>query len=329
LPRDSIPAIDNPQFASADEAEQFLDPDELVIGVVINGDARAYPIPILSVHEIVNDVVGGEAIAVTWCPLCYSALVYSRNVEGWNEPLTFGVSGKLLYETLVMYDRQTESSWSQLYGAAVDGALEGARLSFFPSVLSEWSAWLAGQPDSRVLSKPLTCAQFNCGTYGSNPRGSYDVDPYAGYYQSPDEGVINRQIPRDEDAAGGRPKDKILGIRVSNLSRAYPHTILRERTLVNDELGGLPILIWFDPETDTSVAYQRRLGDRILTFELDPHDPQLLTDTETGSRWQAFTGTAIEGDLQGKRLPPLVSTTAFEFGWYAYFPESETYGEGG
>ncbi len=125
-----------------------LDPEERVIGVIINGDARAYPIPILSNHEIVNDIVGGEPVAITWCPLCYTALVFSRNVEGWDEPLSFGVSGKLLYNTLVMYDRQSNTLWSQLYGAAVEGDLAGRTLAVFPSVNTEWAAWQSQYPDS-------------------------------------------------------------------------------------------------------------------------------------------------------------------------------------
>ncbi|MGB3717184.1 MAG: DUF3179 domain-containing (seleno)protein [Candidatus Promineifilaceae bacterium] len=172
LPRDSILAIDEPQFQTAEEASQSLAPDKRGIGLVINGDARAYPIPVLSVHEIVNDNVGGEPVAITWCPLCYTALVFSRQVNEAMEPLSFGVSGKLLYETLVMYDRQTESLWSQLYGAVVDGSMAGARLAFFPSVFTEWGAWLQQHPETLVLDKGATCARFQCGTYSSNPRGS-------------------------------------------------------------------------------------------------------------------------------------------------------------
>jgi hypothetical protein len=107
------------------------------------------------------------------------------------------VSGKLLYNTLVMFDRETESLWSQLYGGALDGPLAGQGLAVYPSLHTEWAAWQAQHPDTLVLSKRLTCRQFGCGTYAANPRASYLVDPYAGYYNQPDEGVINSQIPRD------------------------------------------------------------------------------------------------------------------------------------
>ena len=325
LPRDSIPAIDDPQYAPAAEADDFMDADEMVIGVVINGDARAYPIPILSSHEIVNDVIGGWPVAVTWCPLCYTALVFSRQVEGLPEPLTFGVSGKLLDNTLVMYDRQTESLWSQLYGAAIDGSLADSRLSFFPSTLTEWQAWREQHPDTLVLSKPLTCSQFNCGTYATNPRGSYDVDPYASYYNSADEGVLNRSLARDEGRVNGRPKERVLGLRVAGLDRAYPFQTLKTQPLVNDTLNGEPVLVWFDPDTQTGAAYLRRVDGATLTFRHSPDDPGILIDGQTGSEWLATTGEAVSGHYRGERLPPLVATTAFAFGWYSYFPNSETF----
>lgn len=327
LPRDAIPAIDDPLYATAAEAISFMDPDEQVIGLVINGDARAYPLPILASHEIVNDIIGDEPVAVTWCPLCYTALVFSRQVNERVEPLSFGVSGKLLRNTLVMYDRQSESLWSQLYGAAVDGPLQGARLSFFPSVLTEWQAWREEQPETLVLSKPLTCVQFKCGTYAENPRGSYDVDPYAGYYESAEEGVLNRQLPRDEGHNSGRPKERVLGLRLGGVQRAYPEAILKNQPLINDVIKGQPVLVWFDPGTSTGAAFGRQVDGRTLSFDQAPDESNTLIDEQTGTLWSAVTGQAISGPLRGQRLPSLVVTPAFAFGWYGYFPDSETYGD--
>jgi hypothetical protein len=323
LDQDSIRAIDEPLFISANEAQEELDPEERVIGVVINGDARAYPLPILSRHEIVNDVIGEEPVAVTWCPLCYTALVFSRNVEGISGPLSLGVSGKLLYNTLVMYDRQSNTLWSQLYGAAIDGALQGQTLEVFPSVLTDWATWVAQQPDSLVLSKRLTCEQFDCGTYSTNPRGSYVVDPYESYYNTPFEGVIDYQIPREEYTQG--PKERLFGLRIGGQAKAYPFKLLAETPVVNDEIQGFPVVVWFDPETETGFAYGRAVGERIFTFRADPVTPEILIDRESESRWQIATGLAVAGPLRGEQLAPLVVTAAFEFGWYAYFPNSATY----
>ena len=321
LAPDSIQAIDDPQFEAAD---QMLDmaPDERVIGIEINGDARAYPLNILSSHEIVNDVVGGEPLAVTWCPLCYSALVFSRQVE--SKSLTFGVSGQLLQNTLVMFDRETRSMWSQLYGGAINGELSGTALSVFPSVLTTWDAWLTQYEDGQVLSKRLTCAQFDCGTYASNPRGSYAVDAYASYYVSADEGVINRQIPRDEFS--GRPKERVLGVRVEGAARAYPFAVLAEQSVINDEIAGVPILIWFDPSTQTGAAYRREVQGQILIFYSDPENATLVRDEESDSRWSGSSGEGKEGRYRQERLTPVISTPAFEFGWTDYFPQSDTYG---
>ncbi|MFV1858067.1 MAG: DUF3179 domain-containing (seleno)protein, partial [Anaerolineales bacterium] len=170
LPRDSIPAILEPRFISVEKANREVAADERTIGVVINGDARAYPIPILSAHEIVNDVIGGEPVAVTWCPLCYTALVFSRRIEGIDEPLTLGVSGKLLHNTLVMYDKSSGSLWSQLYAAAVDGPLAGKSLAYFPSTHTEWQVWRTEYPNSKVLSKYQVCESNSC--------RDYSIDPY-------------------------------------------------------------------------------------------------------------------------------------------------------
>jgi len=323
LPRDSIRSIDDPKFESIREAASSLEPGERVLGVEINGDARAYPIPILSAHEVVNDVVGGEPVAVTWCPLCYSALVFSRSVEGVAQPLSFGVSGKLLYNTLVMYDHQTESLWSQLYGYALTGPMSGRSLRVYPSTLTQWEVWVDLYPGGRILSKRLTCQQFDCGTYSDNPRGSYQVDPYASYYSTPDEGILDNQIPKG--VASNESKERVLGLRLGTSVRAYPYGILKDRQVINDQLNETPVLIWFDPPSQTGRAYIRRVGDRTLTLELSESSGELLVDLETGSTWRAGTGAAVKGPLQGETLPELAATPAFEFGWMAYFPHSDVY----
>ena len=327
LEKDSIQAIDEPEFQTAEAASSAMDPDERVIGIEINGDARAYPIPILSVHEIVNDEIGGEPVAITWCPLCYTALVFSRNIENRDSPVSFGVSGKLLYETLVMYDRETDSLWSQLYGSAIEGPMSGARLSFFPGVFTKWSAWLEQHPNTLVLDKAATCERFNCGTYSSNPRGSYDVDPYASYYIRPGQGVVNTQIPRDEESALDSPKRRVLGIRIAGKARAYPYDILAALSVINDAVNGSPVLIWFEANTETGMAYSRTVEGVVLSFSIDPLDPSILLDNETGSSWQASSGLAISGPWGGSQLAPIFATSAFEIGWFDYFPASEIYSD--
>ncbi len=166
-PKDGIPAIDDPRFVAVAEAGD-LAPAEPVIGLVIAGDARAYPLRILTWHEIVNDTVGGTPVAVTYCPLCNAAIVFDRRVDG--EATTFGTTGLLRHSDLVMYDRATESWWQQFLGEAIVGARTGARLESLPSRLESWENFAARFPDGKVLVP----GDPGLRPYGANPYVGYD-----------------------------------------------------------------------------------------------------------------------------------------------------------
>lgn len=330
LPPDAIPSIDSPLFEDAQTAAMHLQADERVIGIEINGQARAYPINILSSHEIVNDEVDGQPIAITWCPLCYTALVYKRPVYKRpsgpdDKPLTFGVSGKLLQNTLVMFDRETESLWSQLYGFALDGPLSETKLEPISALHTDWATWRAQYPETLVLSKQQTRRQFSRTDFATAPRRSYDVDPYASYYQMPDEGVVDRQIPRDVDSLN--PKRRILGLRIGQAAKAYPYEVLAENPILNDEVASVPILVWFDAPSRSGQVFARELNGQRLTFQQSAANAFELIDAETGSRWNAISGLSTSGPLHGSKLTPIPFTTAFAFGWYSYFPHSETFGQ--
>ncbi|MFQ6016807.1 MAG: DUF3179 domain-containing protein [Kiloniellaceae bacterium] len=178
-PKDGIPSIDNPKFVPVSEMTD-LSATEPVIGLIINGDARAYPLRILTWHEIVNDVVGGVPVAVTYCPLCNSAVVYDRRVEG--KATEFGTTGKLRNSDLVMYDRVTESWWQQFLGEAIVGARTGTRLEAIPARLESWERFAKRHPDGRVLVPNNPSAR----RYGANPYVGYDSSGfpflYAGDY---------------------------------------------------------------------------------------------------------------------------------------------------
>jgi hypothetical protein len=166
-PRDGIPALSDPGFEPA-SAKQGLGPREPVITVEIPGAVpRAYPIRYLTWHEIVNDTVGGVPVAVTFCPLCNSALTFDRRVDG--RTLEFGVSGKLRHSDMIMYDRQTESWWQQAIGTAIVGEMTGAELDGLPSWMEPWSAFADRNPEGRVMQEP----SWNR-SYGRNPYRNYD-----------------------------------------------------------------------------------------------------------------------------------------------------------
>jgi hypothetical protein len=166
-PKDGIPSIDDPKFSPVRESDD-LGPQEPVVGLVINGDARAYPLRILTWHEIVNDTVGGLPVAVTFCPLCNSAVVYDRRVDG--EATEFGTTGKLRYSDLVMYDRNTESWWQQFLGVGIVGEQTGKELKIIPSRLESWERFAARHPDGQVLVPNNPGVR----SYGSNPYAGYD-----------------------------------------------------------------------------------------------------------------------------------------------------------
>lgn len=167
-PKDGIPSIDAPKFVPVSAADN-LAPTEPVVGLVIEGEARAYPLRILTWHEIVNDVIGGKPVTVTYCPLCNSAIVFDRTLDG--QVLEFGTTGKLRNSDLVMYDRTTESWWQQFLGEAIVGELTGKKLKMLPSRLESWERFVARHPEGVVLVPN----DENIRSYGQNPYDGYDT----------------------------------------------------------------------------------------------------------------------------------------------------------
>jgi len=165
--RDCIPPIDEPVFVSAREADHVSDSD-LVMGVEINGDARAYPQLIMNYHEIVNDTIGGKPVAVTFCPLCGSGVAFARELMG--EPVEFGVSGLLHGNDLIMYDRRSNSLWQQITGKAFMGPMRGRELTMVPMAMVEWQTWREAHPETRVLSTETGHAR----NYTRGPYGDYE-----------------------------------------------------------------------------------------------------------------------------------------------------------
>jgi hypothetical protein len=225
-PKDGIPAILTPQFVDA-EAAAFLKPEDVVISVVAGGTAKAYPLRILNWHEVVNDAIAGEPIAVTYCPLTASAVVYSRSVQG--RTLSFGVSGRLYQSNVLFYDHQTESLWSQLKEEAVTGSFTATPLRQVPSVMTTWAGWRAAHPDTLVLALDT-----------GYPR-DYDRDPYAAYRASTEVMFPVSHV----DQRLGR-KEKVFGLRLDTAAKAYPLAALAKARHVDDQLGGHRVRIEYD-----------------------------------------------------------------------------------
>jgi hypothetical protein len=306
---DDIPAIfaSDDMFVDIRAGNQEWPAEELVIGVEINGQARAYPIRLLSSHEIVNDVIGGEPVAVTWCPLCFSALVFDRVVDG--RELTFGVSGYLYHNNLVMYDHQTNTFWSQLLGQAIRGAQRRAFLDTHPSILMAWSEWQAEYSHTTILSASRTSLD-----------AASIIDPYAGYYLSRSAGMMGPEFT-DERLP---PKSLVLGLLSGNQAHAYALESIRSAGLLNEDLGGRRILLVYDEMVKSVFVYETTVDGRHLMFEFDPSSGA-LRDVETASLWDPVTGEAVSGPRQGRRLSRLVSPLVYWYAWVDIHPETELF----
>jgi Protein of unknown function (DUF3179) len=314
LPKDAVPAIrDSTPLLVPAAAVRVVRESDPVLGVVIGEESRAYPIAFLSWHEIVNDVVGGVPVAATWSPLCYTGIVYARERDG--RTLTFGVSGKLVANGLIMYDEQTDSLWSQVVGQAVTGPLQGTILPMIPATHTTWETWKRLHPETLVLDPSR-----------SPYRRDYNMDPYESYYASPDTGVI---APRREDQ-WLVPKALVLGLRLDGVVKAYPFTSLGRESVVNDTVANMSVVVTFHERTATGQVFSRQVGGRVLSFvsaTSGAGEPLTMRDEQTGSLWSGVVGMALEGTLKGEWLTPVPAIYAFWFAWKNYFPETVVYGK--
>jgi hypothetical protein len=317
-PPDGIPPIDRPRFISPVTAESWLKPQEPVLALTIGSDARAYPLQILMWHEIVNDVVGGKPVAVTFCPLCNSGIVFDRVVDGMT--LDFGTSGKLYKSDLVMYDRQSHSLWAQMEGRAIVGARAGTRLGLVPANTIAFEDWKTAHPKGKVLSRE------------TDHQRQYGVNPYESY----DQPGLRPFLFNGEPDPRRPPKERVVGVRVGTAARAYPWPILAQRMVAHDSLGEEPLVIFYRPGAlsaldDAQIARSRAVGatgvfspildGRPLTFEVSG---RLFRDRETGSTWDVL-GRAVTGPLRGKTLRAIQHVDAFWFAWAAFNPETSIY----
>lgn len=317
-PKDGIPSIDNPSFIPIEEARTWLGDQEPVIALEIDNEARAYPLQIMTFHEIVNDAMSGIPIVVSFCPLCYSAVVYSRDVGG--EVLTFGVSGLLRHSDLVMYDRQSESLWQQVTGEAIVGGYIGTTLERIPAQIISFAQFEASYPDGGVLSRETGYDR----PYGRNPYAGYDdIDSRPFLYDGP----TDERLP---------PMEKVVAVELDDTYMAYPHSVTREQRVIHDELGGRSIVVFHadgavsaldaaeissSREIGSTGVFESTIGDRALHFD---YDDGRFVDRETGSTW-TITGEAIDGPLQGEALTPLDHGDYFAFAWFAFRPETKIY----
>lgn len=316
-PKDGIPAIDAPTFESVETAAAWLSPRDPVILFAEGEDVRAYPLAILIWHEIVNDTVGGRAVAVTFCPLCNASIVFDRTLEGMM--LDFGTTGELRNSDLIMYDRQTESWWQQFTGQGIVGRFAGKQLTFLPSQVISFADFAAEFPDALVLTRPGFSR-----SYGTNPYTNYDSSTRPFLFQ----GKLDDRLPATE---------RVAGVVIDGIVKAYPFTAVAASGVIHDELVGVPLVVLHKPGTASALdrrairegrdvgsvaVFDRRVDGRVLTFVANGDGT--YTDRETGSTWNIL-GEAIAGELEGQRLTRQLAFDHFWFAWAAFHPQTLLY----
>ncbi len=298
-----LPPLDKPKLETAEEADYLL-PDDLVFGVEINGDARAYPLRIMGWHEMFNETIGGVPVALTYCTLCGAGILFETQVEGRGEPFILGSSGFLYRSNKLMYDRQTDSLWNQFTGRPVSGPLlhSGIELKIRPVVITTWAKWRAQHPDTKALSLET-----------GHDRNYDSGAVYRKYFNSPD--LMFPAIVRNE--AHLRRKDYIFGIRVVGAAKAWPLAAFEKEPVINDTIGARNIVLVGDPKTRTVRAYERRDRKFQGSAELD----KLKT---AGGDWRA--AEEFLAGPNGERLPRVPGHISYWFAWDGYLGvESELY----
>jgi hypothetical protein len=290
--------------------------------VEVADDVRAYPLAIMTQHEIVNDVIAGEPIVVTYCPLCNSGLAFERTVDG--EVLDFGTSGRLFQSNLVMYDRQTRSLWSQFTGQAVVAVDESGYvetvLERLPTAVVSWSDFRDAHPDGLVLS-PSTNPGRN---YGRNPYVDYDGSSNGFLFRGP----ADDRLPANERVVGIGDDDEAVAVTLSALrnDRVVEVTFKDEALVVLWTPGQASALD--TPEIDegqdvgSTGVFIPEAGGEALTFEAAG---DMFVDVQTGSRWNVL-GQAVEGPLAGTELEPVARDDTFWFVWFAFRPHTTVAG---
>ncbi|MFW5814437.1 MAG: DUF3179 domain-containing protein [Spirochaetota bacterium] len=309
-PKDGIPSIDEPKFISVDEAG-WLAGDEPVLVATAGGETHVYPLQVLMFHEIVNDVVGGVPVTVTFCPLCNTGIAFSREFDG--RVLDFGTTGRLRYSNLVMYDRQTETWWQQATGEAIVGEYAGSQLELVPVMMLPWDTAAQSYQQARVLSRDTGLPV----TYGRNPYRGYDTADRPFLYRGPDV---------DE---AYNPMTRVVQIVANGESVAVPYPVVSRERALEREVGGVPVVVFWEAGTASALdartvadgrdvgsanAFRAEHDGRRLTFSVEGDG---FVDEQTGSTWTAV-GRAIDGELAGATLEPMVGIQHFWFSYSAF-----------
>lgn len=293
--KDGIPALTNPKLLTRENAT-YMESQNLVFGVSINGDARAYPLRILDWHEMFNDVVGGVPVSLAYCTLCGSGILYETKLEGFPHPLTLGSSGLLYRSNKLMYDTYTHSLWNQFTGKPVSGPLanSGIELKVRPVVITTWEKWQQENPTTKVISIDTGYTR----NYGTGVA-------YKQYWGSPD-----LMFPVQVDTSVHKAKDYVFSLRDGAVKKAWPLKFFKDRKVINDTAGSQEIILIGDEASRTVRAF----NSQGIKFERTD-DPSKVSG---GGRIWTVSEAALTAD-DGTKLNRLAGHVGFWFAWENYY----------
>lgn len=333
VPRDAIPAMTNPVPVTAQQATfvaggdigstAYVADDDRVLGVVLDGQARAYPINLGWWHEVINDRLGGRPISVTYCPLTGTGLVFdAAGPDGAQFEL--GVSGLLLNSNLVLYDRRDDRTlYPQMTHRGLTGQFRDERLRLLPVIETTWRRWKQMYPGTDV---PLygtgldSYSQRRQRVYTDSPERYYESlsgYPYGSYRDN--DRLLFPVTTSEPDLSVYGLKEVVLGLCVGEQTVAYPLRDLPDGAVVNDRVDTLDVVVLFDAASQTAIPYSRQVEGRALTFQAVEDEPVVMVDLETGSGW-SMAGQALRGPLQGRRLAGVPAYTSMWFAWNVFWP---------
>ena len=326
LAPDTIPALTDPDFVGINSSDaDYVFDDDLVLGLYINGEAKAYPHNIGWLHEITNDVVGGKPVVVSFCPLTGTGMVFDGGDLSVNR-LTCGVSGNLFNNNLVMYDRRDNLSDATLYpqmmGLGVFGSRAGNELALLPVVETTWRYWKKLHPDTKVIGSNQPRSAGNLGQYDGR---TYQRYPYGNYRDPQSEPFFSTWPSLSDNPIRNlfNNKDAVLGVRFDQLAKAYPFRSMGAEEVINDTVGSDDIVVVYYAAEELAIPYFRLFNGRSLTFDkvasLDPEVfPFMMRDQESGTTWDLL-GRGVDGANAGQQLFQVPAHNAFWFAWSTFW----------
>ena len=293
--KDGIPALTNPKLLTREQAT-YMEPENLVFGVNINGDARAYPLRILDWHEMFNDVVGGVPVSLAYCTLCGSGILYETKLEGYPHHLTLGSSGFLYRSNKLMYDTYTHSLWNQFTGKPVAGPLanSGIELKVRPVVITTWEKWQTENPATKVISIETGYNR----DYGTGVA-------YRQYWQSPD-----LMFPVNVDTSVHKAKDYVFSLRDGEVKKAWPIKFFKGGKVINDTAGAQKLVLVGDEASRTVRAF----NSNGIEFVKTDNPAKISGDSKI---WQITEDALVAED--GTKLARLAGHISFWFAWENYY----------